>query len=255
MRYGRKILLVVMLTSFALAPMAARANTIIADLSKDHISIKSNFAGEKLLLFGAVEATVDGPISDIIVILRGPGENFTLRKKEKKLGVWVNNAAYDIGPLPGFYAVASTKKLSQMAPANVLREHSIGANAMSVNFLSSNIEPSEQAEAIAGFIRLKQARALYAEAENGVQIIGGRLFRAEINLPSGMPVGTYVTEFFAFQNGRLVGYQTGELPVDIVGAGHILHQAAYEMPLVYGIGGVVMACFMGWGVATLFRRR
>jgi len=255
MRYGRKILLVVMLTSFALAPMAARAYTIIADLSKDHISIKSNFAGEKLLLFGAVEATVDGPISDIIVILRGPGENFTLRKKEKKLGVWVNNAAYDIGPLPGFYAVASTRKLSQMAPANVLREHSIGANAMSVNFLSSNIEPSEQAEAIAGFIRLKQARALYAEAENGVQIIGGRLFRAEINLPSGMPVGTYVTEFFAFQNGRLVGYQTGELPVDIVGAGHILHQAAYEMPLVYGIGGVVMACFMGWGVATLFRRR
>ena len=102
---------------------------------------------------------------------------------------------------------------------------------------------------------MKQARALYAEAENGVQIIGGRLFRAEINLPSGMPVGTYVTEFFAFQNGRLVGYQTGELPVDIVGTGHILHQAAYEMPLVYGIGGVVMACFMGWGVATLFRRR
>ncbi len=255
MRNSSKIILTAMVLSFSLAPMMARANTIIADLSKDHISIKSNFAGEKLLLFGAVEATVDGPISDIIVILRGPGENFTLRKKQKKLGVWVNSAAYDIGPLPGFYAVASTRKLSQMVPPNVLREHSIGADAMNINFLSSDIEPSEQAEAIAGFIRLKQARALYAEAENGVQIIGGRLFRAEINLPSGMPVGTYVTEFFAFQNGRLVGYQTGELPVDIVGTGHILHQAAYEMPLVYGIGGVVMACFMGWGVATLFRRR
>ena len=121
MRNSSKIILTAMVLSFSLAPMMARANTIIADLSKDHISIKSNFAGEKLLLFGAVEATVDGPISDIIVILRGPGENFTLRKKQKKLGVWVNSAAYDIGPLPGFYAVASTRKLSQMVPPTVLR--------------------------------------------------------------------------------------------------------------------------------------
>ena len=240
---------------FAASSSAVHANTIVADLSKDHISIKSNFAGEKLLLFGAVDTTQEGPIEDIVVVLRGPGENFTLRKKQKKVGIWVNGAAYNLGPLPGFYAISSTRNVAEMAPQDELIKLGIGTDGLEMNFLSPTLNAAERREAMAGFLRLKQARALYAQEQNGVKLIGGRLFRAEINLPSGMPVGTYVTEFFAFQNGRLVGYQTGELPVDIVGAGNLLHKAAYEMPLAYGVFGVVMACFMGWGFAILFRRR
>ena len=59
----------------------------------------------------------------------------------------------------------------------------------------------------------------------------------------------------AFKNGRLVGYRTGELPVDIVGTGHILNEAAYQHSFLYGLTGVGLAIFMGWGAAILFRRR
>jgi uncharacterized protein (TIGR02186 family) len=124
-----------------------------------------------------------------------------------------------------------------------------------MEFGRADIPAAERQQTIEGFIRLKRNSALYREQVGAVKIIGERLFRVEINLPSGMPVGDYVTEFFAFQKGRLVGYQTGLLPVDIVGTGHFLHKAAYEMPLVYGTSGVIMALIMGWGVAVLFRRR
>jgi uncharacterized protein (TIGR02186 family) len=113
----------------------------------------------------------------------------------------------------------------------------------------------EQRAALAAFIRLKEKDRLFAENAQAVEIIDGRLFRAEINLPAGMPVGRYVTEFFAFKNGRVVGYRTGELPVDIVGAGHILGEAAHKQSLLYGLSGVALAIFMGWGVAAIFRRR
>jgi hypothetical protein len=34
-----------------------------------------------------------------------------------------------------------------------------------------------------------------------------------------------------------------------------LHEAAYNMSLLYGIFGVAVAVFMGWAVAIIFRRR
>jgi len=233
----------------------AQANPIVADLSKDHISIRSNFSGEKLLLFGAVSDTANGPIEDVIVVLRGPDERFTIRKKSKKMGIWVNDAAYDVGPLPGFYVVASSRPLDDIAAAAQLRAHGIGAQFLNISFNPQRIDDAARNDAIAGFIRLKTANQLYAEEIGGVKIMSDRLFRVEINLPSGMPVGDYRTEFFAFQKGRVVGYQAGKLPVDIVGAGHILNKAAYETPLIYGLSGVFMAFLMGWGVAVLFRRR
>ena len=237
------------------ATSAAAENVLVTDISKVHISIRSNFTGESLLLFGAIDTSFYGPVDGIVVTLRGPGENVVLRKKQKQLGIWVNGAAYEIGPLPGFYAVVSSHPLDTLTSYDELKTRGIGTAALQANTLSGTISEAERADVMAAFIRLKERDALFATRSDRVEIINDKLFRAEINLPAGMPVGRYVTEFFAFKNGRLVGYQTGELPVDIVGAGHILNKAAYDMSLLYGIAGVVMALVMGWGVAVLFRRQ
>ena len=77
---------------------------------------------------------------------------------------------------------------------------------------------------------------------------------AELTLPSGLPFGTYITEFFLFEKGRVVGYQTGELSVAITGLEQWPRVTAHDMPLLYGLFGVFIAGLMGWGVATLFRR-
>ncbi len=237
---------------FALAAPAL-ANVLITDVSKDQISIRSNFNGETLLLFGAIDTQPHGPADGVVVVLRGPGENITLRKKQKQFGIWVNGASYDLGPLPSFYAVASSAPLDALAPIEERQKLGIGADVLDANTLGKELLKSEKSEALAAFLRLKRRDHLVAEQSNAVEIIHDKLFRAEINLPAGMPVGRYVTEFFAFKNGRLIGYQTGELPVDIVGAGHILHEAAHDMSLIYGIAGVILAIFMGWFVAIIFR--
>ena len=237
-----------------LAPAQA-ANVLVTDLSKDQISIRSNFAGEKLLLFGAIDTAPYGPVDGVVVVLRGPGEDVLLRKKQKQFGIWINGPAAQIGPLPSFYTVVSSAPLVQLAPPEERAMLGIGAETLKGNFISGAPSSAPQEEVLAAFQRLKQADSLFAAQDDAVEIIDDKLFRAEINLPAGMPVGRYVTEFFAFKAGRLVGYQTGELPVDIVGTGHILHQAAYETPLLYGLSGVAMAIFMGWAVAVIFRRR
>lgn len=240
-----------------LAPVsvASAANVLVTDISKDHISIRSNFTGESLLLFGAIDTSIYGPVDGIVVTLRGPNENVMLRKKQKQLGIWVNGAAYEMGPLPGFYAVVSSQKLDALMALDEQKARGIGTQSLKANLLNGTAAEAEKSEALAAFIRLKERDALFDTRSDRVEIISDKLFRAEINLPAGMPVGRYVTEFFAFKDGRLIGYQTGELPVDIVGAGHILHQAAYERSFLYGVSGVLLAVFMGWGAAFLFRRR
>ena len=239
----------------ALAAPSAQANVLVTDLSKDQISIRGGFTGETLLLFGAIDPTPHGPVDGVVVVLRGPGENVTLRKKQKSFGIWVNEQAYRLGPLPSFLATVSSAPLTDLAPTEKQRQLNIGATQLDAALLSGTGGWREKQEALQAFVRLKTADALFNENAQAVEIIDDRLFRAEIKLPAGMPVGRYVTEFFAFKNGRLVGYRTGELPVDIVGAGHILEEAAHNQSLLYGLSGVALAVFMGWGVAAIFRRR
>lgn len=235
----------------------AMAGGLVADVSKDSIAIQFDFTGDSLLLFGAVEPVADGLPTDVAIVLRGPGENFLLRKKQRVFGIWVNTLSYAVGPLPGFYALVSSRPIGDIAANEERRLHELGSDYLRVNNLetmAAEDSPQNFKEALAAFVRIKQERGLFIQSDNGVEIMDGRLFRAEIKLPSGMPVGTYVTEFFAFHNGRLIGYQTGEIPVDIVGAGQVLHSAAFDQPLLYGLGGVIIAFLMGWLVAVIFRR-
>ncbi len=254
----RLSLFVFMLAVYGLSlslPFSAQANVLVTDLSKDRIAIHADFSGETLLLFGAIDPQPHGPVDGIAVVLRGPGENIIIRQKQKQFGIWANGAAYPVGPLPGFMAVVSSTPLAVLAPEKERQLLGLGQDTLEPNMLSGTANKAELGAAMRAFLRLKTKDRLYNENPNAIEIIDERLFRAEIELPAGMPVGRYVTEFFAFKNGRLVGYRTGELPVDIVGAGHILHQAAYQQSLLYGLVGVVLAVLMGWGAAVLFRRR
>ncbi len=252
---------IIALALLVLAGAPALANGLVADVSKDSIAIQFDFKGDSLLLFGAIEPIDDGLPTDVVIVLRGPGENFLLRKKQRIFGIWVNALSYPMGPLPGFYALVSSRPIGAIAAEEERRLHELGSDYLRVNALEDALEdaahkdnPQSFTDAMAAFIRIKQERGLFIQSDDGVEIMDGRLFRAEIKLPSGMPVGTYVTEFFAFHKGRLVGYQTGEIPVDIVGAGQVLHSAAFDQPFFYGLGGVIIALLMGWLVAVMFRR-
>ena len=248
----------------------ASANALVADLSKDQIRVASNFTGEKILLFGAIEGSGTGGASDVVVVVRGPSENFTLRRKKRTAGIWINAEASTLGPLPGYYAVASTRPLTDIAPVSERAKHQIGPEHLRFSLLDQTPEAAVSSDTSSytgsypgprdialyheSFVRIKSGQNLYSVDPDGVRIIADRLFRAELTLPSGLPFGTYITEFFLFEKGRVVGYQTGELSVAITGLEQWLRVTAHDMPLLYGLFGVFIAGFMGWSVATLFRR-
>ena len=58
---------------------------IIADISDNKISIDVGFKGAKLLFFGVIDKE-----GDVVVSVTGPRKSIKVRKKEKKMGMWLN---------------------------------------------------------------------------------------------------------------------------------------------------------------------
>lgn len=232
----------------------AHANDrLVTDLSKADIAIQADFSGENILLFGAIETDPQAQV-DIAVIVQGPNQPLTIRRKSKIFGIWVNDDALDIAQVPAYYAVTSTRNLEEIADESVLAAHGVGLRHLPVQLADSEI-PNDHRDFIAGLIRKKQTRKLYQETSDGVRVINNRLFRAELDLPPGVPVGTYEAQILLFRDGQVVSRQTNQLHVDIQGFEQYLYRWAHERPALYGVTGVLISIFCGWGAAAMFRRR
>src|SRR6476469_4947871 len=70
------------------------AEQVQSDVSTREIAIQSNFTGIEIVLFGAIDFTsvpaIDETQYDVIMVVRGPSEPMVMRRKERKLGLWVN---------------------------------------------------------------------------------------------------------------------------------------------------------------------
>ncbi len=223
---------------------------LVADLSINKISIEANFSGEKILLFGALNGTT---APDIVIAIRGPAATALLRQKQRQAGLWINGDATSLGPVPVFYALLSNRSVAELAPLATLEDHGIGIATL-VQASDMDQPTDETANFIAAHARLKRAQGLYFEDHDGVEIVANRLFKSEILLPAGTPRGTYNIDFYMFENGRLMAMQSGKLDVDYAGVENFLFRLAHTMPLIYGMLGIAIAVFMGWGTAILFRR-
>ena len=111
----------VILAVIALVPAAALAQPLVISLSTDRVEIASNFTGTGLTVFGAVDtriAELDNG-SGIIVVLTGPSETVTARRKERILGLWLNRSEETFVDVPAFYALHSSAPLDQIAAVPV----------------------------------------------------------------------------------------------------------------------------------------
>ena len=79
---------------------------IIADISDNKINIDVGFKGAKLLFFGVIDDE-----GDVVVSVTGPRKTIEVRKKEKKMGLWLNSDTKVFFDVPSYYYVASTRPL------------------------------------------------------------------------------------------------------------------------------------------------
>lgn len=247
---------VLILALCLLAPLSARADTLMTDLSDRLIAITSSFTGSSILVFGAVVQDEPGK-RDVVIVLRGPHQSIRVRRKERIAGIWMNTDAHPFQDIPAFYALAATRPLAEIRAETAFTRHQIGLGALKLKERDMP-ETAAETEAIAPFraaiLRLKERQGLYPPFMQPVTFVGPSLFRATFQFPSNVPVGSYKAEIYLFKDGELVGANSSALFVDKTGMERWIYKAAMNYPALYGLAAVAIAVAIGWIAAIVFRK-
>ena len=256
-----------MIPAAAPPPPVASAPVISAALTDTHVRVSSDFAGARIILYGAVFDTAARP-SDVVVLVRGPEQPVRITRKYKAAGLWLNSRPVVFRGAPGFYRAASNRPLEDIATFGTLRRLGAGVDHLAIN------APEEQrTETRYGVrdvvvsklgadyydwrravVRLKEKAGLYDEDEHGVRFVDRGLFRAEIALPTGAPTGAYRADILLFQGGKPVSIRTRTLVVEKVGIERALYVWAHVRPWSYGLASMAFALAAGWAASAAFRR-
>ena len=239
---------------FAFALMGQRDPILVPEVSQHEVQVRQGFTGTELLLFGAVldpQGRAAGNDYDIVVVLKGPSEPVRLREKERFAGVWVNASSSDFRSVPSYFAVASSRPISDIVDDKTAAIYEFGTRYIQLS-PSGVIDPEEQARFASGLVDLKTRQELYSEDFEGVQISEQVLYQARINLPSNVTTGTYTAETFAVRGGRVIASAMTEVEVQKVGFEGKVEEYSQDLALVYGLLAVLLSVGMGWAAGRLF---
>lgn len=236
-------------------PAFAADEQVVLGLSQDRVAITADFDGSEILVFGAVkrEAPIpDGPPLEVIVAVAGPSEPVTVRRKEKKFGIWVNTDSVLVDSAPSFYAVATSAPFdSIITDTEDLRYRiSIRRAIRSVGAAMHIREAQDFARAV---VRIRQDEALYSIRENTVAVDEQTLFRTSIKMPADLTEGKYLTRIFLMRNGLVISHFETTIDVRKVGLERFLYNMSRQQPVWYGLMSLVIAIAAGWGASTAFR--
>ena len=232
------------------APGPARAAAaLVADLSEDVIHITTGFTGTRLLLFGAVEAP-----GDVIIVVRGPREEVVVRRKERRLGLWVNGPAVTFTDAPAYYAVAASDRLGGLLSQADLVRYEAGHRSIRMTPADDATNRYELVRFHNALSRNRAAEGLYVTRTRPVEFVGERLFRADLDFPANVPVGNYTVTVMLIRDGAVVDEQKSILIVDRTGPAAWIFERAHETPLFYGLFAVLIALAAGWAAGAVFRR-
>ena len=229
----------------------ARAEDLVSGVSQDIIQITSNYTGTNIVVFGAIEGPQAAQGRDIVVVVRGPDEPMTVRRRDRVAGVWVNRDAARFEGLPAYYYLASTAPLSRIASQEALARYGIGLEALRPSQVGSHHDPEPFRQAA---IRYHKRVGLYAESPGSIDFLSETLFRTRVPVPAGVTRGQYNVEVYLFRDGQVVSVQSTPLFVDASGLERRLFNLAHDAPLSYGLACVLMAMLLGWISSVLFRR-
>lgn len=244
------------IAALALVARPAAAQELVSGLSTDLIQITSNFNGTDIVLFGALEdqppATANKDV-DLVIVIRGPPVDMTVRRKQRTLGVWINRDQVQLSGLPGYYFLASTRPLDDIASLTTLQRFRLGTENLQATVQGA--PPDQAASFKAAAVRDLKRDHLYWESPTGIDFLSRTLFRAQIPIPAAVPPGEYRAEVFLFRGGTVVSAQSSPLFVDKSGFERQVYNFAYQASFAYGAATIAMALGFGYTGFVIFRRR
>jgi uncharacterized protein (TIGR02186 family) len=251
-----KALLILLALALA-APLAAQSPRLVTDLSQSRIDISYRFAGAELLIFGAIQypggRTPEAP-PGIAVVLRGPAEAITVRRKARVAGIWINTEALRFESAPGFYAVATSAPVRDLLDERNAAIHEIGLAHLQLSPATA-ADPETTRAFQDGLVALRTGEGLFVEKPYGVEVSEKILYSARLPIPAAVPVGNYQAEIYLIGNGKVRARSAAPVIIDKTGFERGVYVFAQEHSLLYGLLAIAIALSLGWLAGEVGRRR
>ena len=236
------------------APLMAQ-ETVVVDLSQNRVEITATYSGSDIFVFGAVKREAPLPEGigqlDVAIVIEGPLETVTVRKKEKKFGIWVNSEAVEVREARSFFTIATTRPLDDMLNEGDRRDYAIG--------LDFAVRPQGQAEAdietcAEAITRIREDDGLYSQREGIVKLTEDTLFETDVLLPANLVEGDYTVRVYLIRDKNIVADTSVGITVRKAGLEVWLYDLSRNSPLIYGLLSLLVALVAGYGASEIFRR-
>lgn len=226
----------------------ARGDRLAGDVSSRLIAITSNYTGAELILFGS---RIGG--GDIVAVVRGPAQSEVVRRKTRVAGIWMNRESLVFDDVPGYYAVAASRPLPEVAAQTLWSQLQIGSEYLKLapRTAVSDVVAYPFREAL---INNKESAGLYPRHVGEVRFLSRTLFRTSMALPAHAPVGGYFVAFYLIDGGEVVETRNTFFFINKTGLERTIFDFAMNEPAAYGLLAVAIAVFAGWLAGLLFRR-
>ena len=227
--------------------MAAKEK-VIAEFFDNKIKIDVGFTGAKLSFFGAIDVP-----GDVVVAITGPRKNIKVRKKEKKIGFWINSESENFFDVPSFYYVASNKPLDDLDASKAFFINQIGFK--NIRFAGGeDREKNERDIWKNGIIESMVKLGRYNLREENIKLSDEKLFKTEFNFSSDILEGEYIVDTLLLKSGNVLGVKRSFINVSKSGLGQKIHFMANSHSLSYGLIAVLFAVLFGFLSNIIIRK-
>lgn len=242
--------------ALVLSAAPALSETLVTSVSTPRVAIQSNFSGADIVVFGGIGQ--EGPLAthgryDIVMTIRGPAGPLSVREKERRAFIWINNDRRRFKDVPSFLALASTRPIAEIASPETIRRYGLSLDT-AMDPSGAGIADPEERRFREALIRLKAGSGLFAEKPKGVIFLSDDLFRATVPLPANVPLGIYQVETRLLIDGEVVTGQRASLEVVKSGFENQVAGWANQQAGLYGLGTCFIAVALGWLATVVFRR-
>ena len=229
--------------------LSVEAEEVYFDLSEDNINIKTDFAGKEIIIFGLLKDNYD-----TLLIIKGPPSKMKIQKKERYLGVWINNKQITYSKIPTLFFLSSSSKVDEILPKSIQINDDLNFDKILNNktFDQNFIFENDQSTWNENFVRIKKKQLFYKEFE--MKIFKNRLFQTSVFFPPNTIPGIYNVDIYYIKNNTIMIKDQKKIIVKKTGIGSDIYEFAKNNAATYGVFVIIFSILSGLIAATLFRR-
>ena len=226
-------------------------SSVISDIDKSDIELSTRFDGTSILVFGALSP--DNDSTSLLVEVVGPSTSVNIRKKVQIWGIWVNKKIAYFQDIPSFYQISiSNPEHPILKEIENKKLKSLFYDFLEIN--STPVDGNVVERYYNELTRLKKKLGNLSLFEEKINLIDNKLFSYKVNLPKKIYPGIYKIKMTLIdQEGIELSKSEQNVNVSKVGLQEFLSSNSKDSPVFYGLFSVIIALFLGFSAAQLFR--